>query len=405
MKTKKILFCALAALSIAALSSCKKSNDGADAESVDYLENNYLGYVSVVADVLNTDTYRVYAYWVGSDNVGKNVSAEIVEALADYTSGITAAGFQDYFINLSNPSSYASYKAVIDQIIDGAYDIANEVAEAKIGEPYDQGNVYGVESWYSFNSFTDYADNIRSIENAIMGGPSTNRSETNSVYALASATSDAGKTAADNVKNLITSSINQLESFDTSFRDIVLAKKNGTDNAQLQEARNTISQLATALLNLKQYIPEDVEGKAVVEQYVNYTVLPTYLDLFEEATVLNSLVAAYSADPTQANLNAVCEQWKATREPWELSEAFLFGPVADYQIDPHLDSWPLSQININAILGGSFDWDSETGDSFGASTLGFHTLEYLVFKNGAPRSVSELFAKDGYVTIEATGTY
>ena len=33
--------------------------------------------------------------------------------------------------------------------------------------------------------------------------------------------------------------------------------------------------------------------------------------------------------------------WITAREPWETSEAFLFGPVADKGLDPNMDSWPL----------------------------------------------------------------
>ena len=55
-------------------------------------------------------------------------------------------------------------------------DIAGEVGEAKIGEPYDlyvSGKtteaLYAVESWYSWHSRDDYTNNILSIRNAYYG--------------------------------------------------------------------------------------------------------------------------------------------------------------------------------------------------------------------------------------------
>ena len=55
----------------------------------------------------------------------------------------------------------------IEQILDGCADIANEVGDAKIKDPYDyyvSGDVtkalYAVESWYSWHSREDYSNNI-----------------------------------------------------------------------------------------------------------------------------------------------------------------------------------------------------------------------------------------------------
>ena len=61
-------------------------------------------------------------------------------------------------------------------MIDGCIDIAGEVGQAKIGEPYDlyvSGKtteaLYAVESWYSWHSRDDYTNNIYSIRNAYYG--------------------------------------------------------------------------------------------------------------------------------------------------------------------------------------------------------------------------------------------
>lgn len=140
---------------------------------------------------------------------------------------------------------------------------------------------------------------------------------------------------------------------------------------------------------------------AVINNYVDNVVISTYASLKEATALLLEKVEAYAEISTQANLDAACAQWKATRKPWEQSEAFLFGPIADQSIDPHLDSWPLSQTAINALLGASLDWENEDGASFGANTLGFHTLEYLLFFDGENRQVADLF-DENMVKIERT---
>ena len=51
--------------------------------------------------------------------------------------------------------------------------ICNEVGTAKIANPFANADIAYVESPYSYNSITDFADNIRSIRNIWLG--STNK--------------------------------------------------------------------------------------------------------------------------------------------------------------------------------------------------------------------------------------
>jgi uncharacterized iron-regulated protein len=49
-------------------------------------------------------------------------------------------------------------------------DIANEVGRQKIAGPVKSQNVLDVESWFSWNSLTDFTNNVNSIENAYING-------------------------------------------------------------------------------------------------------------------------------------------------------------------------------------------------------------------------------------------
>ena len=65
-------------------------------------------------------------------------------------------------------------------------------------------------------------------------------------------------------------------------------------------------------------------------------------------------------------------------------------------LDPNMDSWPLDQNGIVQVLN-SQNWDDlewsgnfdEEDEAIGAaqSVRGYHTLEYLLFKDGQPRTV------------------
>ena len=47
--------------------------------------------------------------------------------------------------------------------------------------------------------------------------------------------------------------------------------------------------------------------------------------------------------PLTVAFETACNAWITAREPWEESEAFLFGPVDELGLDPNMDSWPLDQ--------------------------------------------------------------
>jgi len=138
--------------------------------------------------------------------------------------------------------------------------------------------------------------------------------------------------------------------------------------------------------------------EAIVKQYLNHTVYPTYTNLANEADKLVENLEALKADKTQANVNAATATFIEARHWWEMSEAFLFGAASDFGIDPHIDSWPLDEDAFNNLMGSpnmiamlSTDEDgSVAGEQLGNALLGFHGIEYILFRNGQPRNVDEI---------------
>ncbi|GIU30180.1 iron-regulated protein A precursor [Shewanella schlegeliana] len=97
--------------------------------------------------------------------------------------------------------------------------------------------------------------------------------------------------------------------------------------------------------------------------------------------------------PTQANLEAAQEAWKAARQPWEQGESHIFGPVDSLGIDPHLDSWPLNTTDLTTVLANNTGFDAETIKGWNDDVQGFHTMEYLLFGDGVAdntKTISEL---------------
>ncbi|GIU28340.1 imelysin family protein [Shewanella sp. MBTL60-007] len=97
--------------------------------------------------------------------------------------------------------------------------------------------------------------------------------------------------------------------------------------------------------------------------------------------------------PTQTNLEAAQEAWKAARQPWEQGESHIFGPVDSLGIDPHLDSWPLNTTDLTTVLANNTGFDAETIKGWNDDVQGFHTMEYLLFGDGVAdntKTISEL---------------
>ena len=95
---------------------------------------------------------------------------------------------------------------------------------------------------------------------------------------------------------------------------------------------------------------------------------------------------------TQAALDQACNNWKVARADWERSEAFLFGAADVYSIDPHTDTWPVAANDLADVLRDAeamSDLDNfiKTANS---GILGYHGLEYVLFRQGQPRKISQI---------------
>lgn len=140
---------------------------------------------------------------------------------------------------------------------------------------------------------------------------------------------------------------------------------------------------------------EDYEDlyKEILNNYVNSTIIPTYKALAEAALEMREANEALKAEPTDANMQKASEAWMKARIWWELNEAFLFGPVGEdaLDVDGHIDSWPLELKDIQATI------EEQNGDVSGreawnleSEVIGFHVTEYLLYRDGKSRPISDL---------------
>lgn len=146
----------------------------------------------------------------------------------------------------------------------------------------------------------------------------------------------------------------------------------------------------------------------VVANYLEAVVKPTYLDLAEKSDILykacqNLYQKRKAGTLTQNDIDAACEAFKGARKDWEQSESFLYGAASDNKIDPHIDQWSLDHdqltkaLNDSKVIAGITSENPakfvyENNGNFD-SVLGFHGLEFVLFRNGKNRTVAAFNAE------------
>lgn len=282
----------------------------------------------------------------------------------------------------------------VEQIIDGCMDIANEVGNAKIGDPMDLWNngeqtkaLYAVESWYSWHSREDYSNNILSIRNAFYG-TRDGQVATNSLATLIKANNEG---LFQSVDDAIQKAYQSILNIPAPFRNNINAPQVGKAVTACNDLEETLKALK-AYLQKTEAVNADEVLQPVLVTYVNDVVLPTYKELMEKNAALHQAAKTFATAPSDENFQLCCNAWLEARTPWETSEAFLFGPVDALGLDPNMDSWPLDQEAIvNILNSGEFDnmtWgddDDEESVEAKQGVRGFHTMEFLIFKDGKAR--------------------
>lgn len=151
-------------------------------------------------------------------------------------------------------------------------------------------------------------------------------------------------------------------------------------------------------LTEEDYLSKTVSG------IVSNTINATYAEMAVNATNFYNQMktlrdAVDKGNATQTMVDNACASWKAARACYEKSEAFLLGAASDYDIDPHIDTWPLdlsalhSQL-LNTTQLARYTTDDENANidnihgDLNQNLLGFHSVEFIIFRDGTPRKVS-----------------
>ena len=171
-------------------------------------------------------------------------------------------------------------------------------------------------------------------------------------------------------------------------------------NAAIDACAETVTTLEAAnraieTANLTSAQEESLRN--VLKGLVSNVIVPTYTDLANDVEDLEKTLKGLTVNSiTQTQINTACDDFKKARQHWERSEAFLMGAASDFDIDPTIDSWPLNR----SLLLSYFNNGMSAEMLEDATILGFHALEFILFRNGQPRKVAELQGNDTYQSFE-----
>ena len=146
----------------------------------------------------------------------------------------------------------------------------------------------------------------------------------------------------------------------------------------------------------------------VTKQYLENVVFTTYTnlanatdDLYEQLD--DAKVKFRAGTLTQGDIDQICAKFLEARTYWEASEAFLYGPATTFGIDPHIDTWPLDldalAVSLSnsaqvAMLDNGDDGIAYAGAKLGQELLGFHGIEFIIFRDGKNRTLASLKANE-----------
>ena len=162
-------------------------------------------YAYNVAGDLRDKCYQLEVAWLGDKAKSEHIARinECAKLMDDFGTR-TAKGLfygQDLLLTGSKDSQHPTWQKVMETILEkGCSNICGEVADQKMGQAYRAIDTNGtsthkdedtgedvndradwIESPYSYNSFTDFYDNIMSIQNSLYGNYYKETAEKNSI--------------------------------------------------------------------------------------------------------------------------------------------------------------------------------------------------------------------------------
>ena len=161
---------------------------------------------------------------------------------------------------------------------------------------------------------------------------------------------------------------------------------------------STLTKANTTIASSRLTEQQEAYLRKVLENLVSNVIVPTYTKLADDVEDLEKTLNGLTVETiTQTQIDKAFADFKQARKNWEPSEAFLMGAASDFDVDPTIDSWPLNR----SLLLSYFNTGMNEEMLEDQTILGFHALEFILFRNGQNRRVAEFRGNDTYTNFTA----
>lgn len=141
-------------------------------------------------------------------------------------------------------------------------------------------------------------------------------------------------------------------------------------------------------------VPTD-NSDTYLKQLSSNVIQATYNDLSSKSEKLYLAIDKFNKSNSDADLAECKTLWKSTRQCWEQSESFLFGPVSTNNIDPRIDTWPVNYVDLDSVLkNGPTPITAIYIDGLEDALKGFHPLEYLLFGKDGAKTAAQMTSRE-----------
>lgn len=117
--------------------------------------------------------------------------------------------------------------------------------------------------------------------------------------------------------------------------------------------------------------------KAMLDNIGNNIIVPCHQDFVAKTALLEQVVKRFGDAPTEANLQAVQQQWLITAEQWKGCQLFKLGDMM--LIHNQIHKWPTNTKFINKFIVEQDVIDEAFVESSGSTSKGLPAIEYLIF--------------------------
>ncbi len=117
----------------------------------------------------------------------------------------------------------------------------------------------------------------------------------------------------------------------------------------------------------------EIKADSVNQHYADIAEA-VFADALATAKELQKAIDTFLDQPTEANLQAAREAWKASRVPYQQSEVYRFGNAIVDDWEGKVNAWPLDEGLIDYVDGNSYGSESDINDWYSANIIANPTL-------------------------------